>query len=69
MKILFISIFAPVIAGGLLAMNIYAWRVERDGNWRAHFPTSMRRWNGHAWEYRAMTDEEYGENAPMTGWG
>ena len=73
MEILVFYLLPILLIGGLVFVNLQVRRRDKNGEWHLHFPaaerTCMRRWNGHAWEYRDQADEEYRENAPVTGWG
>lgn len=63
---------AAVFVGVILALLLASRRAGRDGAWRAVRPLSgepvMRRWNGQAWETRAMTDEELADFLSREAW-
>ena len=60
-----------LLIGGLVFVNLQGRRRDKNGEWHLHLRgtgvTCMRRWNGRAWEYRQLSDQEAYENMPATG--
>lgn len=51
-----------ILISSFITINVWYYRLTRNGEWHKVFPDKMRRMTDAGWEYRPMTDQEYADD-------
>lgn len=59
---------AAAFISAIAALNFVWLRAAKNGKWHPTGVETMRRWRDGKWEYRPMTETEYGEHYADSEW-